>query len=84
MNFDFTEDQQDIKRTARDLLASRSSLERVLKCSVFLVNLGDFGKMNAVYATFFPKDPPARATVEVSHLPKDALVEIECIAAVGK
>lgn len=76
--------RQCLRNLTHVLLAAGSSLERVLKCSVFLVNLGDFGKMNAVYATFFPKEPPARATVEVSHLPKDALVEIECIAAVGK
>jgi 2-iminobutanoate/2-iminopropanoate deaminase len=66
------------------LLAAGTSLDRALKVSVFLQDLNDFGKMNAVYATFFPKDPPARATVEVSRLPKGALVEIDCIAAWGK
>lgn len=64
------------------LEAAGSGLDRVLKTTVFLQNMGDFAAMNAVYATYFPHDPPARSTVEVAKLPRNALVEIECIALV--
>ncbi|MCS6848508.1 MAG: RidA family protein [Anaerolineae bacterium] len=64
------------------LEAAGSSLDRVLKTTVFLQNMGDFAAMNAVYATYFSNDPPARSTVEVAKLPRNALVEIECIALV--
>ncbi|MCS7055625.1 MAG: RidA family protein [Thermoflexales bacterium] len=62
------------------LEAAGSGLDRVVKTTVFLQNMGDFAAMNAVYATYFPHDPPARSTVEVAKLPRGALVEIECIA----
>jgi 2-iminobutanoate/2-iminopropanoate deaminase len=52
----------------------------VLKTSVFLKNFADFEKMNKAYEQFFGEHKPARTTVEVSRLPKDALVEIECVA----
>ncbi len=65
------------------LAASGSSLERVVKCTVFLINIADYQAMNAVYATYFPKDPPARSTVAGSGLALGARVEIECIATVG-
>lgn len=64
------------------LEAAGSGLDRVLKTTVFLQNMSDFAAMNAVYATYFPNDPPARSTVEVAKLPRNALVEIECIALV--
>jgi reactive intermediate/imine deaminase len=57
-----------------------SSLDRVVKCTVFLADIQDFAAMNAVYATYFPKDPPARSTVAASGLAGGARVEIECIA----
>jgi 2-iminobutanoate/2-iminopropanoate deaminase len=57
-----------------------SGLNFVVKTTVFLQDLGDFAKMNAVYAEFFPVHPPARSTVQVAALPKGALVEIECVA----
>ncbi|HEX6036042.1 MAG TPA: RidA family protein [Anaerolineales bacterium] len=57
-----------------------SALKFVIKTTVFLKDMGDFAKMNAVYAEFFPGDPPARSTVQVAALPKGALVEIECVA----
>ena len=60
-----------------------SSLERVFKCTVFLSNIADYAKMNEVYATYFPKDPPARSTVAGSGLALGARVEIECLATVG-
>ena len=63
------------------LLASAgSSLERVVKCTVFLVDIKDYAAMNTVYATYFPKDPPARSTVAGSGLALGARVEIECLA----
>ncbi|MCL6509120.1 MAG: RidA family protein [Anaerolineae bacterium] len=64
------------------LEAAGSGLDRVVKTTVFLQSMNDFAAMNAVYATYFPNDPPARSTVEVARLPRNALVEIECIAQV--
>ena len=60
-----------------------SDLNKVVKTTVFLKNMGDFPAMNAVYAQFFVENPPARSAVEVARLPKDVLVEIECIAIAG-
>jgi 2-iminobutanoate/2-iminopropanoate deaminase len=62
------------------LQASGSSLEKVLRCTVFLKNMGDFAAMNEVYGRYFTQAPPARSTVEVARLPKDVLVEIDVIA----
>lgn len=62
------------------LEAGGSDLSRVLKTTVFLTDLGDFTAMNSVYAEFFKESPPARSTVQVSGLPKAAIVEIEAIA----
>ena len=56
----------------------------MLKCNVYLVDMGDFTAVNEVYARFFPgRRAPARATVAVKALPKNALVEIDCVALVG-
>ena len=62
------------------LAAAGSSLEKVVRCSVFLKNMNDFAAMNEVYGRFFRKNPPARTTVEAARLPKDSLVEIDVIA----
>lgn len=62
------------------LEAAGSNLHRVVKTTVFLKNMSDFSAMNEVYAKYFASAPPARSTVEVARLPKDALVEIEVIA----
>jgi 2-iminobutanoate/2-iminopropanoate deaminase len=65
------------------LAAVRSDLQKVVKTTVYLKNMSDFAAMNEVYATYLAKDgwvAPARSTVEVARLPKDALVEIEVIA----
>ena len=75
--------QQTLENIKAVLAHAGSSLERVFKCTVFLVNIADFAKMNEVYATFFPKDPPARSTVAGSGLALGAKVEIECLATVG-
>ncbi len=64
------------------LEACGSSLDQVLKTTVFLKDMGEFPKMNEVYARYFNENPPARATVEAARLPRDARVEIEAIAAV--
>ncbi len=62
------------------LEAAGGSLNRVVKTTVFLTNLDDFQKMNAIYAEFFPAAPPARSTVQVARLPAGASVEIDAIA----
>src|SRR6266853_4831212 len=81
-------DAKDIQsQTRRTLLnlqevlkAAGASMENVVRTTVFLKNMNDFSGMNGVYAEFFPASAPARATVEVSRLPKDADIEIDCIA----
>lgn len=60
--------------------AAGSSLEKVVRTTVFLKNMSEFAAMNEVYARYFAAAPPARSTVEVSRLPKDVLVEIDVIA----
>ena len=65
------------------LEACGSSLDGVLKTTVYLKDMGEFGAMNEVYGRYFAVDPPARATVEAARLPRDVRVEIECIAAVA-
>jgi len=62
------------------LEAADSGLNYVVKTTVFLQDMNDFAAMNAVYAEFFPENPPARSTVAAAALPKGALVEIECVA----
>jgi 2-iminobutanoate/2-iminopropanoate deaminase len=62
--------------------AAGSKMPHVIKTTVFLKNMNDFTAMNEVYARFFTAAPPARSTVEVARLPKDALVEIEVVAAI--
>ena len=69
-----------LKNLAAILQASASSLEKVLRCTVFLKNMGDFAAMNEVFGRYFKHDPPSRSTVEVARLPKDVLVEIDVIA----
>lgn len=60
-----------------------TSLNNVIKSTVFLKNMGDFSAMNTVYSEFFDsKNAPARSTIEVARLPKDALVEIEAVATI--
>jgi len=62
------------------LAAAGSGLAAAVKATVYLANLDDFAAMNAVYARFFPQNPPARSTVEVSRLPRGARIEIDLIA----
>jgi 2-iminobutanoate/2-iminopropanoate deaminase len=65
------------------LEAAGSSFERVVRTTVFLADMGDFGAVNEVYGSYFKDAPPARVTVQAAGLPKGALVEIDAIAAVG-
>ena len=74
------ETRQALENLKRVLIAGGSSLDQVVKTTVFLRDMGDFAKMNAVYAEFFPVNPPARSTIQVAALPKNAAVEIEAIA----
>jgi 2-iminobutanoate/2-iminopropanoate deaminase len=69
-----------LKNVAAILEAAGSSLEKVVRCTVFLKNMGDFAAMNEVYARFFKQAPPTRSTIEAARLPKDVLVEIDAIA----
>ena len=65
------------------LEASGSSMAAVLKTTVFILDMNEFGAMNTVYGSYFTENPPARSTVQVSRLPKDVRVEIDCIAIVN-
>lgn len=71
-----------LQNLSQVLQAAGTSMERVVKTTVFLLDMNDFVRMNAVYAEFFPTNPPARSTVQVARLPRDARVEIELIALV--
>ena len=62
------------------LRAAGCAMADVVSCTVYIKDMNDFAVVNDVYGTFFQKDPPSRATVEVARLPKDARVEISCIA----
>lgn len=66
------------------LEASGSSMDRVIKTTVFLADMGEFAAMNEVYGGYFTSNPPARSTVQVSRLPRDVRIEIEAIALVPK
>src|SRR6187401_2230148 len=72
-----------LENIAAILRAERLTLANVIKTTVFLADFGDFQKMIEVYATYFSNQPPARSTVGVSTLPKNARVEIEAIAFAG-
>jgi len=69
-----------LKNLAAILKAAGTGMEKVVRSTVFLKNMGDFAAMNAVYGKYFSSTPPARSTVEVARLPKEVLVEIDVIA----
>lgn len=75
--------RQALENVKAVLAAAGSSLDRAVKCTVFLADIKDYAAMNVVYATYFPKDPPARSTVAGSGLALGARVEIECLAVAG-
>lgn len=72
--------EQVMKNLEAVLKAAGAGFGDVVRCGIFLTDLGDFQKVNEVYGKYFPSRPPARATVQVSALPKGARVEIDCIA----
>ncbi|WP_370645362.1 RidA family protein [Corallococcus sp. EGB] len=72
--------EQVMKNLKAVLAASGLDFSHVVRCTIFLTNLGDFAKVNEVYARAFPGTPPARATVQVSALPRGSQVEIDAIA----
>lgn len=74
--------EQVLENLAAILEAAGSSLAQVVKATVYLRDLGEFGRMNEVYAKFFRENPPARATVQVARLPREAAVEIDVVAEV--
>ena len=71
---------QVLKNLRAVLQAAGSDLDRAVKTTVFLKSMGDFNAMNGIYAGYFGDAPPARSTIEVARLPRDALVEIELVA----
>jgi 2-iminobutanoate/2-iminopropanoate deaminase len=71
-----------LKNLSAILKTAGSGLEKVVRSTVFLKNMGDFAAMNEIYGRYFSTAPPARSTVEVARLPKDVLVEIDVIALV--
>ncbi len=75
-----TQTDRVLKNLSAVLQAAGSSLDKALRCTVFLKSMGDFAAMNEVYGRHFGQTPPARTTVEAARLPKDALVEIDVIA----
>jgi 2-iminobutanoate/2-iminopropanoate deaminase len=72
--------EQVLKNLSAVLEAAGTNLNNVVKTTVFLADMNDFAAMNEVYARYFSDNKPARATVQAARLPKDARVEIECIA----
>ncbi|TFG95294.1 MAG: RidA family protein [Calditrichales bacterium] len=75
--------RQVIANLSQVLMAAGASLESVIKTTIFLKDINDFAQVNQIYAESFGRTLPARSTVEVSALPKNALVEIDCIATVS-
>ncbi len=75
------ETHQVMKNIKEILTAANTDFQSIVKCSIFLKDMNNFPKVNEIYGSYFPNQPPARETVEVSRLPKDVNVEISCIAA---
>jgi len=74
--------KQVMKNLSAVLEEAGSDFSKVLKCSIFLDDMNDFGEVNEVYGSYFKNDPPARETVAVQTLSKSVLVEISCIAII--
>jgi 2-iminobutanoate/2-iminopropanoate deaminase len=72
--------KQALKNLAQVLQEAGTSLQNVVKTTMYLKNMGDYTQVNDIYASFFEDQKPARSTIEVARLPKDALIEIEAIA----
>jgi 2-iminobutanoate/2-iminopropanoate deaminase len=76
--------KQVLENVKAVLEAAGSTLGQVVKTTIYMTDLNGFASVNEVYASYFPSDPPARATVEVRRLPRDVKVEIDAIAVVGQ
>lgn len=76
------ETRQALTNIMHVLEAAGSSLDKVIKTTVFMSDMGEFSRMNAIYGEFFPENPPARSTVQVAALPKGGAVEIEVVAVI--
>jgi 2-iminobutanoate/2-iminopropanoate deaminase len=76
--------EQVLRNLSKVLGAAGTSLERVVKTTVFLADMNDFAAMNEVYGRHFPENPPARSTVQAARLPRDARVEIDVVALAGE
>lgn len=74
------ETDQVMKNLEAILNEAGGDMSNIVKCSIFVKEMNDFARINETYGKYFPNNPPARETVEVSRLPKDARVEISCIA----
>jgi 2-iminobutanoate/2-iminopropanoate deaminase len=80
---DVAEQTRQVLKNLRAVLeAAETTLNNVVKTTVFLADMNDFAAMNEVYAEFFSENKPARATVQAARLPRDARVEIECVAVI--
>jgi len=80
---DIRQQTQQVLENIKGILESQKlGMEDVVKVTIFLKDIGNFNQVNEVYATYFPSSPPARSTVEVAKLPRDADIEIEAIALV--
>ena len=79
--------EEETRRVMENLKAiiavAELGMENIVKTTIFLTDLGDFAKVNDVYGSYFPSDPPARATIQVAALPKGVRVEIEAIAVIN-
>ncbi|MBF9253146.1 RidA family protein [Pontibacter sp. 172403-2] len=82
INASIEAETHQVMRNLRAILAEADmDFSNVLKCTIFVKDLNNFGRINETYGSYFISNPPARETVEVSRLPKDVSVEISCIAA---
>ena len=80
---DIRQQTQQILENLKGILESQKlGMENVVKSTIFLKDIGNFHQVNEVYSTYFPSSPPARSTVEVAKLPRDADIEIEAIALI--
>ncbi len=83
VNGDIRRQTQQVLENIKGVLESQKlGMEDVVKVTIFLKNIGDFNQVNEVYGTYFPSSPPARSTVGVAALPRDAEIEIEAIALI--
>lgn len=83
VNANITEETHQVMKNLEAILrAAETGFERVVKCTIFIRDMDEFATINEAYGQYFPDNPPARETVEVSRLPKDVNVEISCIALV--